>query len=82
MQHGEGSSVAERAPVERDVAGSNPVPRPEIITKAQFLVWPYLEWLGFVTLQSPIRERPQGVFLLLANDAGYGVHPGVNISID
>ncbi len=28
-QHGEGSSVAERAPVERDVAGSNPVPRPK-----------------------------------------------------
>ncbi len=35
--------MAERAPVERDVAGSNPVPRPDktIITKA--LACPFME---------------------------------------
>ena len=35
--------MAERAPVERDVAGSNPVPRPEITLITKALSYPYME---------------------------------------
>ncbi len=47
--------MAERAPVERDVAGSNPVPRPEITPKTKVLTIPLVKL-------SASRERPPGRF--------------------
>ena len=74
--------MAERAPVERDVAGSNPVPRPKSFAMpTTYGYFNLRDWCEYEILPYPGFEHSTWCFYLVS-DPSNGINPCVNISVD